>query len=593
MNAPPRLPNVWVDDEHAPHCFSCNAAFTLWNRRHHCRMCGCVFCHLCTPHTGTIPSYMQTYPTDDQVRLCGACHVMCSQTQRSDKLIRVLALVGLHLRDMGQAACVSRAWQHAVHTVVSVYKAIPYKLSYSRYSSLERNLLRAHQHRFAGHTCWALQCARVGILHQGKRTHTCQELMCAADCAAQLQPRHVLQLLCTFPAMDILRNQALCNWIRNRFRRMDADTHVLFMPWWTMVAKTSKVFTAQFLLPVCSAHKRVAYALFFECETEVSDALVKLQRLLVARLPSCWVSDMRQSKRLVQFVDELIQGTRDDCPVRPAYTVCMPYDPTVLCTGVGAVHKLDSATKPHVVHLDTQKGPVRVLVKHDDVRKDKYAMAMAQMLNKLCDVHCVHYQVFAMRGRGWIVMLPRAHTLYDLGNRLSAHLYNTYRDRQVQEIRNVFVASTVGACILSYVLGVGDRHLQNMVLTDGEIAHIDFAYLLGHDPKLSIDIRITSPMIDMMGGKDAPDYRQFLTRVQTAYSKCRKYTQFWFTSMQYLSDIEMFTLREIREHVYRKLMPGQQESAAATRIVDVVKHGSDSWRHTVSDVTHQLFHMEL
>ena len=48
-----------------------------------------------------------------------------------------------------------------------------------------------------------------------------------------------------------------------------------------------------------------------------------------------------------------------------------------------------------------------------------------------------------------------------------------------------------------------------------------------------------------------------MTWVQDAYNQCRKYTQFWFTSMQYLSDIELYTLREIREHVCRKLLPGQ------------------------------------
>ena len=317
MNIPPRLPHPWVDDQHADQCHACSTPFTLWNRKHHCRMCGCIFCHQCTPHSGFIPSYMQTYPTQDKVRLCKSCHNTCAQSAESDTLIRVLSLLGLQPKDMCKLACLSRRWKHAATTVVGVYKGIPYNLSHSRYSSLERNLMKTHLHRFGGHTCWQIQCARVDRVVPKKRIHSCAQLMCARDCCEQLQARHVLQLLCTFPAVHILKHRTLSDWIRNRFRRLDVDTHVLFMPWWTVLAKSSKTFTTQFLLPVCSDHKRIAYALYFECETEVSETLAKLQRLLVARIAKPWSAELRQTKRLVQFVDEIVRGNRTHCPVRP------------------------------------------------------------------------------------------------------------------------------------------------------------------------------------------------------------------------------------------------------------------------------------
>jgi len=38
----------WIDDSHAPQCYSCKVAFTSVIRRHHCRLCGEVFCDKCS-----------------------------------------------------------------------------------------------------------------------------------------------------------------------------------------------------------------------------------------------------------------------------------------------------------------------------------------------------------------------------------------------------------------------------------------------------------------------------------------------------------------------------------------------------------------
>ncbi len=55
-------------------------------------------------------------------------------------------------------------------------------------------------------------------------------------------------------------------------------------------------------------------------------------------------------------------------------------------------------------------------------------------------------------------------------------------------IKNAFISNYAASCIVTYILGIGDRHLDNFLIHSGSasIVMIDFGYSFGASVDLSI-----------------------------------------------------------------------------------------------------------
>ncbi|PWA48113.1 Chaperonin Cpn60/TCP-1 [Artemisia annua] len=78
--------DFWMPDHSCRVCYDCDSQFTLFNRRHHCRFCGRVFCAKCTPNwvpvTPSSDSSIVKEESGDKLRVCNYCFKQWQQQQQ-------------------------------------------------------------------------------------------------------------------------------------------------------------------------------------------------------------------------------------------------------------------------------------------------------------------------------------------------------------------------------------------------------------------------------------------------------------------------------------------------------------------------------
>ncbi|KAF8347025.1 hypothetical protein F5887DRAFT_958971 [Amanita rubescens] len=61
--------HYWMEDENCKECYDCKSIFTTWRRKHHCRICGQIFCSRCASNVIKGSRFGQ----EGMVRVCNLC----------------------------------------------------------------------------------------------------------------------------------------------------------------------------------------------------------------------------------------------------------------------------------------------------------------------------------------------------------------------------------------------------------------------------------------------------------------------------------------------------------------------------------------
>lgn len=620
----PEFPPIWTPDDEIEVCALCGTTFTLLVRKHHCRACGKIYCSSCTGYQASIPSYVTKVAgliESRGVRICTLCNALIKRKKSTKHLIFIFSVLPLRIHELEVFLIVNKEWKCAVTSVIGKFKSIQYKNGFSKWTGLERRLIDTHWREFVGHNRLMVQTfeGMMGIrplsmfarhFKCGKVTSTCEDVYCDSKlCKKHFTPYDLLGMLYAQHTEQLLDCPEIESWIGICLTKIHTNWIVKLLPWLLQMGKsppTQRLITNN-IIPMALDHIHLAYALYFECEMlQISDAKLKTYYMAIqSRLLSLVEDDIRDQLRRSHILFHIF---RDPVKLKnnkiEVKDILLPYEPNTVINGVDYINirQLHSNTRPWVIPVYTSRGRIEILQKHDDLRKDRLVVTTMEILKVMDDRLQFHpYHVFPVSStRGWIEMIPDSKTVYDIQKTGSIQNYiiSLNRTMTAADMRHKFMHSCASNCVLGYMLGLGDRNLHNILIcgTKSTIAHIDFSYLLGYDPKNieSTEMKITSGMVDMLGGLDSEDFATLKYTASNIFFNIRSYTYFWYPMFRYLAtaDPPIYPhggdLKRIQEHINSRLMPNASEDQVKVAIVRSVDSNSDSWKSSISDMAHSM-----
>ncbi|KAF1781151.1 Phosphatidylinositol 3/4-kinase, conserved site [Phytophthora cactorum] len=246
----------------------------------------------------------------------------------------------------------------------------------------------------------------------------------------------------------------------------------------------------------------------------------------------------REEKGRKDQKEEKLRQFLKQFPWSKGSVISLPLDPTVHLSGVvpSSAKMFKSAMYPAVIQFQTnhhppnlnqsifggsdsmmreslptrmisylhreKEGPMyKFMVKNgDDLRQDQLIMQMFILMDRLLkkvnlDLKLTPYRILATGANdGLMEFVQDSYPVsYVVSHFESPQIVGFLRKHNpdpsaefgiAPEALSTYVKSVAGYCVLTYLLGIGDRHLDNLMMkAEGHMFHIDFGFVFGADPK--------------------------------------------------------------------------------------------------------------
>ncbi|EKE40440.1 hypothetical protein ENUP19_0305G0059 [Entamoeba nuttalli] len=259
-------------------------------------------------------------------------------------------------------------------------------------------------------------------------------------------------------------------------------------------------------------------------------------------------------------------------------SIALPLNPRVYVKGINPkssyIFKSNKAPLKLPFIVDTEntktKGKINyenkefiVIVKHgDDLRQDQLIVQMIALMDNLLkkdlmDLKLTPYHVVATSPVDGMVEFIPSDGMGDIikDGTLRDYLMKMNGGSIPTQVMNNFIRSVAGNSVITYLLGVGDRHLDNLLVRgNGVMFHIDFGYILGKECKpFPPPMKLCKEIVECMGGKGSTQYQDFTKLCCECYNSIRKSSKLIMNLFQLMTDSNIAVFQEMGVKVIIKL----------------------------------------
>ncbi|KAM6133193.1 phosphatidylinositol 4-phosphate 3-kinase C2 domain-containing subunit alpha isoform 3-T3 [Phoenicopterus ruber ruber] len=440
-----------------------------------------------------------------------------------------------------------------------------------------------------------------------------------------LSPLAALELLDSKFADQEVRNTAV-NWIET----LSDDELTDFLPQFVQALKYETYLDSalvKFLLARALGSIRIAHYLYWLLKDTLYDTKfgVRYEQILGAFLSVCGKrlrEELEKQTRLVQLfgmVAERVKQTSGSARQAALQNgmervqlfflknKCrLPLNPSLVAKelNIKACSFFSSNAVPlkvALINADPLGEEINVMFKvGEDLRQDMLALQMIKIMDKIwlqegLDLRMVIFKCLSTgKDRGMVELVPASDTLRKI--QVEYGVTGSFKDKPLAEwLRKYnpteeeyekasenFIYSCAGCCVATYVLGICDRHNDNIMLRNtGHMFHIDFGKFLGHAQMFGSFKRdrapfvLTSDMAYVINGGEKPTIRfqLFVDLCCQAYNLIRKHANLFLNLLSLMLSSGLPELSGVQDlkYVQDALQPQTTDAEATiffTRLIE-------------------------
>lgn len=670
-NIYPKETKKWVDSSLVHSCQQCSSGFGIFNRKHHCRACGGVFCGSCCYKDIVIPTgYIQKPKEDDSLGqkasnmvksiiggntnlVCNECCVKIKNLLNISHYIKTFEF--LDLESLHAVLLTSKNFHNAAIHQLSKFREIQYVDSNKAYSEWEMTFLedKLHKRFLAGHNTW-LMCLTKSVIqhhykdqdaklieqliesmHIDKKVKSCWSLMCSRKCNI---PLDILDFVEILKFVSVLEKKTKLNLIWND-RELQYLLLILLKKMYSTV-EIHKPIIKSIIPLMCSIFsslmnvepKKINYKYLDTIFNEISKPqnvliyfineinYIEKQKFIsvgTGNFVSFMKIYMNEKLKLDYAKDmELMTKTLIDLHTNEKVDIVLPVlyplDYSYKIVKIVSSERLASYTKPLLLSLvisddeGTLKS-VKIIIKHDEaLRKERIVSCLISLLQfklfqqatrkrmEMFEPIPTYEIIMISKNIGVIEFVENSVTLRkinDMGLSLQNYVLENNPKEKIQTTKRRFLQSLAISSCLSYILGLGDRHLDNIMINkSGQIFNIDYGYLMDN-PMTSIlsapNIKVTGVMIDFLGGQTGLYYKEFKDYVAKVYDVMRLYKNIIINYYKMIRE-EHFIVNwpAFKDKLEGRFMSGMNCKDLEITLINEIE-SSNSYSGALSDFFHQ------